>query len=144
MEEKTTDIKKNNNFGTEACACPLQVGFALLSPKTKKAKTKIQSREMKKALRYGVLFRVWCIPLAVYCQARRRNFPQIKGGTIVSYYTPSGKQVRESAIRRTTRRITQDTAFGGMRTQARGNGEGGVLMIRYELSAWVQLVRMRA
>ena len=28
----------------------------------------------------------------------------------------SGKQVREFAIRRPTRRITQDTAFGGMRT----------------------------
>ena len=28
----------------------------------------------------------------------------------------SGKQVREFAIRRPTRRITQDTAKGGMRT----------------------------
>ena len=78
----------------------------------------IKPDKMKKALLLECFFRVWCIPLAVYCQARRRNFPQIKGGTIVSYYTPSSKQVRESAIRRTTRRITQDTATGGIRTQA--------------------------
>ena len=31
----------------------------------------------------------------------------------------SGKQVREFAIRRPTRRITQDTAFGGMRREFR-------------------------
>ena len=77
-----------------------------------------QTRKMKKTLRLGVLF--WCIPLAVYCLARRRNFPDIKGGTFIAYCTTSGKQVRESAIRRTTRRITQDTAKGGMRTHAYG------------------------
>ncbi len=43
----------------------------------------------------------------------------VQTGTAGREQIPSGKQVRESAIRRTTRRITQDTAGGGMRTQAR-------------------------